>query len=154
METVVVGYDGSPSSKAALRIAAREAKLRQATLKIASAWEVPAMVFGAESALAPPVVVEATDDLRVAAETALDEARRLALAEAPGVEIDHVVLHGPAGDSLVEASEDADLLVVGSRGLGGLRELLLGSVSRHVAHHAHCPVLVVPHTLVNEADEQ
>jgi len=54
-------------------------------------------------------------------------------------------VEGTAAAALVEESRGADLLVVGSRGLGGFRGLLLGSVGQQVAHHAACPVVIVPH---------
>jgi nucleotide-binding universal stress UspA family protein len=58
--------------------------------------------------------------------------------------VERVVREGQPAEVLVEAAEDADLLVVGSRGLGGFRGLLLGSVGQQCAHHARCPVVIVP----------
>ena len=72
---------------------------------------------------------------------ALDEAR----AEAREVEIETIAVQGQPARALVEVAKGADLLVVGSRGLGGFRELLLGSVSQQCAQHATCPVVIVRH---------
>jgi nucleotide-binding universal stress UspA family protein len=58
--------------------------------------------------------------------------------------VDRVLASGSAADGLLGAAKGADLVVVGSRGVGGFRGLLLGSVSQQVAHHAACPVVVVP----------
>lgn len=58
-------------------------------------------------------------------------------------EVERRAVEGNAGDVLVAASEEADLVVVGSKGKSGLRATLLGSVSNHTAHHAHCPVVIV-----------
>ncbi len=60
-----------------------------------------------------------------------------------GIEIRQRLIRGRAAESLIEAAEDADMLVVGSRGRGGFRGLLLGSVSHQIAHHAMCPVVIV-----------
>jgi nucleotide-binding universal stress UspA family protein len=68
------------------------------------------------------------------------------------LEISQLVCQGFAQDVLVAASMAADLLVVGSRGRGAVRTLLLGSVSAHVASHAHCPVVVVPHPVPPETN--
>jgi nucleotide-binding universal stress UspA family protein len=69
---------------------------------------------------------------------------RASRPEADGVEVEQVTVEGAAPRVLLEQAEDAELLVVGSRGLGGFRGLLLGSVSQQCAHHAQCPVVVVP----------
>jgi nucleotide-binding universal stress UspA family protein len=139
MRRIVVGVDGSPSSLEALRWAAGEARLRGATLVALHAWTLPPVSTANQGAR-----LLASDFARIR-----DGARKLlelAVAEAvPDKEIDiaRVVCEGPPAQALVASAEDADLLVVGSRGLGGFKGLLLGSVSREVAQHAPCPVVVV-----------
>lgn len=141
MKTIVVGVDGSADSVRALRWAVAEAGLRDAEVLVLHAWTYPMVVGGYEALIPLPdsvdVVKEATERLErvVAAATG---------GEAP-VKIRTEVRQGAAATVLIEASNGADLLVVGSRGMGGFRELLLGSVSHQCAHHARCPVVVVPH---------
>jgi nucleotide-binding universal stress UspA family protein len=77
------------------------------------------------------------------AEQVLREAVERARSDHPAVKVETAVVEGRPARVLVEMSADADLLVVGSRGLGGFSELLLGSVSQQCVHHAHCPVTVV-----------
>ena len=134
---VVVGYDGSPSSREALLWAAGEADRRRQPLTVL--YGVGWLEFGP---LTGSVVAEA--DLRVAAEEVVAEARGIVHAAAPGVEVSsrvHVELAATA--ALLEHSAGAELLVVGARGRGGFAGLLLGSTSTTVAMHAACPVVVV-----------
>jgi nucleotide-binding universal stress UspA family protein len=78
---------------------------------------------------------------RTAAEKELDELIGAAIGD--DVDVERIVSEGSPGDVLVEAADGADLVVVGSRGRGGLRSALLGSVSSHVVQHAPCPVVIV-----------
>jgi nucleotide-binding universal stress UspA family protein len=135
---VVVGVDGSRASSAALRWAADEARLRGARLKVVRAWQFPAVGYG--DAALPPGTVESWE-----AETsaALEEQLAQVLGPTPDVEVLQEVIEGPAAAVILEAAKDAQLVVVGSRGRGGFSELLLGSVSAQVAHHARCPVTIV-----------
>jgi nucleotide-binding universal stress UspA family protein len=132
--TIVVGVDGSPGAEEALDYAVREAKEKGAALRIVSAWHVPTMAYA--GGMAAPLDPET---FREGAEAAA----RDAAARASDAQLETVVEEGQAADVLLEAAKDADLLVVGSRGLGGFTGLLLGSVSQQVAHYAHCPVVIV-----------
>jgi nucleotide-binding universal stress UspA family protein len=133
---IVVGVDGSKSSAGALAWAAAEARMRNATLKVVYAWHIPALAYGAYMPVPSP------DDLQKSFEQQLNEQLASVLGAEPGVPVSHVVAEGPAAEAIVKASAGAELVVVGSRGLGGFAGLLLGSVSAQVAHHAHCPVTI------------
>ena len=136
----MVGVDGSDGSVQALRFAVEEARIRGAALRAVNAWHVPAAMYSAGWA---PATVD-LDDLRKLAEKALVESVEDAGAGAAGVELTPILREGHPADILLEEAKDADLLVVGTRGLGGFKGLLLGSVSHQVALHASCPVVVVP----------
>ena len=140
MSTIVVGVDGSAGAVAALRFGIEEAKLRGAELKVVSAWHIP---VGAYESGWVPIPVDSTDYAELA-KAALEKTIESAGADAAGVEITRVVREGQAADVLVAEAAGAGLLVVGTRGLGGFRELLLGSTSQQCAHHAPCPVTIVP----------
>jgi nucleotide-binding universal stress UspA family protein len=135
---IVVGVDGSEQSKAALRWALDEARLRGASLRVVHAWwAYPAFVPGA------PIIATEWEELRESADEFVESFVAEVLGEPDDVEITAVAVHGTAAPALVEASQEADLLVVGSRGLGGFTGLLLGSVSQQCAHHAPCPLVIV-----------
>ncbi|MEU8801098.1 universal stress protein [Spirillospora sp. NPDC048819] len=132
---VVVGVDGSPASRAALAMAFAEAELHDSSVHAVAAWEsVPVKGL-------PPLADEA--GIRKAARERLDQLMLPMRELHPGVEVRAEVVLGPPRGVLLDASQGARLLVVGSRGLGGFRGLLLGSVSHALVQHATCPVAVV-----------
>ncbi|HUZ20246.1 MAG TPA: universal stress protein [Acidimicrobiales bacterium] len=132
---IVVGVDGSQSSKAALAWAVREAKLTAVPLVVITAWELP--IYGWSAPLSMDV------DLEADAKKMLDDAVGEVLGGEPGIEVSAVVLEGHPAPLLTEESKTASLMVVGSRGHGEFVGMLLGSVSEFLTTHAHCPVVVV-----------
>jgi nucleotide-binding universal stress UspA family protein len=137
---IVVGVDGSPSSKAALAWAVSEAALTGATVEAVIAWHFPVMVGGVP--FAPIEAVQTTDYGEFAA-TVLNGAVGETVDPDGPVKVSLAVREGNAARVLLDASAGADLLVVGSRGHGGFTEALLGSVSQACVHHARCPVVIV-----------
>jgi nucleotide-binding universal stress UspA family protein len=141
---IVVGVDGSDDAQLALAWAMEEAELRHATLV--------ALAVLAESITPPGMVVipasaeefEQAEEMTEAAVEKVNDTR-----DTP-VNVLVRVVAGVPGPELVNAG--ADMLIVGSRGAGGLSRLLLGSVSTHVVQHATCPVVVIP-SPETEADE-
>lgn len=136
---VVVGVDGSASSLAAVEAAAVEARRRGAALRVVHAFIWPALHVPLDgSPLAP-------DDagLRNMARRAVAEAVERARSTAPELDISHDMVTGEPLTVLEAQSAVADLIVVGSRGMGGFVGLLVGSTAVHLAAHARCPVLVV-----------
>lgn len=138
---IVVGVDHSPGARAALVFAEEEALLRGATLHAVHAWQY-SYIGSTDMEGAIPSTAADLHKLRAAAETPLEASIREALP-ASDLRIERRVVEGVPAGVLVEASRDADLLVVGSRGRGGFAQLLLGSVSQQCAHHAECPVVIV-----------
>jgi nucleotide-binding universal stress UspA family protein len=145
-KAIVVGVDGSDASEEALRWAADEARLRGAPLVAVLAWSfIPAEPIGDPGMLAIPAgdlagQLSAESD---AARLTLEAAVSAALGAEPAVEVEQKLVEGDASDVLVAESQSAELVVVGSHGRSGLKAALLGSVSRHVASHGVCPVVVV-----------
>ncbi|MCX2924768.1 universal stress protein [Streptomyces sp. NEAU-W12] len=139
---IVVGVDGSASGLAAVGAAAVEARRRGAGLRVVHAFLWPAMhvPLGA-SPLGPP-----EGGLRTMAEKLVAEAVAHAESVAPDVEVSHAVVTGEPLTVLEAQSRDAELVVVGSRGMGGFIGLLVGSTAVHLASHGRCPVLVVRET--------
>ena len=137
---IVVGVDGSGSSKAALRWAIQQAKLTGASVDAMIAWHYPASAGGYGWA---PIGMGTAFDFRENAEKVLVGAIGTACDPGSGVPVRARVVEGNAAQVLLDAADGADLLVVGSRGHGGFTEALLGSVSQHCVHHARCPVVVI-----------
>jgi nucleotide-binding universal stress UspA family protein len=135
---VVVAVDGSDDALRATEWAALEALRRSATLRVASVPAVPSRVHAYQGAAS---TVAST--LRDAAAGAALQAARQAAEVARGLAIDTRVLAGPPAIAVAESGSGAVMLVVGARGAGGFGEMVLGSVSRHVAATAECPVVVV-----------
>ena len=132
---IVVGVDGSDSSKAALRWAIRQAKLTGASVDAVTAWRYPAG-YGWT-----PVASEL--DFESDAKRALTEALGEVSGLDPDVPVRPLVAEGNTAEVLLRTAKGADLLVIGSRGHGGLASALIGSVSLNCVLHAHCPVLVL-----------
>ncbi|MEW9512631.1 universal stress protein [Streptomyces bacillaris] len=146
---VVVGVDGSESSFAAVEAAAREARARGLGLRVVHAlvWPVtyvlPRPSPGGTSPLGPPPMDTSEAGLRKMAGGLVTEAVGRARAVAPGVQVSHAVVPGEPLTVLEAESRAAELVVVGSRGLGGFVGLLAGSTAVHLVAHGRCPVLVV-----------
>jgi nucleotide-binding universal stress UspA family protein len=133
--SIVVGFDDSPQSHAALHWAAAEAKSRGARLRIVNAWD--------PSPITPwnlPEVAEWREQAATDAQKAAEAARA---AVGGGLDAEAVAIEGSPGQVLAEESRSADLVVVGSAGHVGLVGLLAGSVSRHLLHRAACPLVVL-----------
>jgi nucleotide-binding universal stress UspA family protein len=146
---VVVGIDGSQPSYGALHWAVNEAVRRNARLDVVNAYHyrLPVAPFG--------VVVEVDrDELDKASRALLEEMVDGALRRGDAGQPDVQLIASPssAARALLDTADGADLLVVGSRGRGTLRGMLLGSVSQQCIHHASCPVVVVrPRPTAQEA---
>lgn len=124
----------------ALRLAAGEARLHGARLRVVVVWQLSSLVYGSGYIAFDESTFDAVRD---GAQSIADKAVATVAKLAPAVECEALVLEGQPAEELLRAAKDADLVVVGSRGLGGFKRLMLGSVSDQVVHHATCPVLVV-----------
>jgi nucleotide-binding universal stress UspA family protein len=140
-ELVVVGVDGSAESVAALAWAARYATASGARVRALLAWHYPGAVGGPPVEKAPEAIRGQTEEQMRAT---LDESVGKAVpGQASGVET--TIGYGHPAQVLIDASKEADLLVVGSRGHGAWAGMLVGSVSIHCVTGASCPVVVVRH---------
>jgi nucleotide-binding universal stress UspA family protein len=141
MSGIVVGVDGSGHSQRALEWAIHEAAVRHATLSVLTVH--PALVGYFGGVLTSPQDLELTEQARAAVKTETD--RALAALDGPHPESVTVkALHGFPVEELIEASKEADMVVLGSRGVGGFTRMLLGSTAGQVVQHAYCPVVIVP----------
>lgn len=145
--TVVAGYDGSPASLTALHWAAAEAVRLRAPLRIVEAFELMVISRPSPGKIVPLAAVR---EAREKGLSALTEKIRLQYS---GLTVDSLLIEGSPAGTLVEETAHAQLLVLGSRGLGGWGGLIVGSVAVQVAAHAQCPVVVVPADLRPRAHE-
>ena len=141
MPGIVVGVDGSDHSKRALTRAITEAAIHHAPLTVLTVHQ--AIVGYAGGPVTYPEDQALTERAREAAQAETDKA----LAELGGPRPESVTVkavHGFPAEEIINAGRDADMIVLGSRGVGGFARLLLGSVAGKVVSHAPSPVLLVP----------
>jgi nucleotide-binding universal stress UspA family protein len=142
MSGIVVGIDGSHNSSKALDWAISEAAVRNADLTVITVNSVPASYWTGQ-----PVTLSGdqkrVEEIRKSAQDAVDKATA-ALGDKQPKSVSVAAISGFPAKTLIDTSERADLMVIGSRGGGGFGSLVLGSIASQVVHHAHCPVVVVP----------
>lgn len=138
---IVVGVEGSGGAKAALRWAIQEARFRNAVVEVVTAYSTTYVPASPDFNYVPLDTSDLAQEVKRMQDTVVDEV--LDELEACEVEIRRTVARGRAPDTLIRVAEGADMLVVGSRGRGGFRGMLLGSVSQQIAHHGDCPVVIV-----------
>jgi nucleotide-binding universal stress UspA family protein len=140
---IVVGVDGSPNSERALDWALAHAAALDAPLTVIAVHEVAKSYWG-DIPVVGPADQPIADRLQTAAEEMTQRAvSRLGDVKAPSVQVR--ALSGFVVKELIDASHDADMLVIGSRGRSGLARLVLGSVGHELVEHAKCPIVLVPH---------
>jgi nucleotide-binding universal stress UspA family protein len=131
---IVVGVDGSQPSRHALHWAQFMARVLSAAIDAVAVWDTSAI-------MAEEWVDDWNPEKEITAN--LHSTLEEVLGTQPAVQVREVVRRGSAARELLQASQGAQLLIVGSRGHGGFKGLLLGSVSSVCAEHAHCPVLII-----------
>jgi len=133
---IVVGVDGSPLARSALEFAIEEAQLRKASLHVTYAYTV--MASGVTGSTGHDYYEQVENDARQ-----FMQDLKSSSPSTEGLEVVWLAVPGNPSEVLIEASKEAVLLVVGSRGVGGFLGLVMGSVSTQCVQHSHCPVLVV-----------
>lgn len=135
MDRVIVGIDGSAGSRAALRFAAHEAEVWGAPLVAVEAWEFSPLIVASDS---PSRVEELSRGVAEKLHAVLvDELGDGADA------VEEVIVEDAPVRALLDTATENDLVVIGSRGRGGFKGVLLGSVGQQIVHYASCPVVVV-----------
>jgi len=142
MSGIIVGIDGSSHSYRALEWAINEAAIRQVPLTVLTVQQAITGYWGA------PVVYPGDADLVEHARKVAQDETDIALGKLPAEtrppEVTVLAVAGAPAEEILGAARDADMIVVGSRGAGGFKKLLLGSASSQIIHHAHCPAVVIP----------
>ncbi len=140
MPGIIVGVDGSAHSRKALEKAIQEAAAHHTSLTVLTVHQAVRDVYGSVAHYGDDASL--TDKARQAAEAETNE-----VIGSLGVQPESLTVtavHGLPAEEIVKAAQGADMVVMGSRGAGGFARLLMGSTATQVAHHAHCPVLIVP----------
>lgn len=145
---VVVGIDQSDHAKAAVAWAADHARRRHLALHVIHAYETAQLAMHPPLGYAPGYQVELDHAILESGRRLLEHTAHQLSVTHPGLEVETELVAGSAGRALIDASAQAETVVVGSRGTGGFADLLLGSTALHVATHARCPVIAVPDTSV------
>jgi len=141
MPGIIVGVDGSGHSQRALEWAMKEAAVRRLPLSVLTVHQAIVGYFG--GVVTSPQDPELTEQAEAAVKAEVDRA----LAGLDGAHPESVkvrAVHGFPVEELVNASKEADMVVLGSRGAGGFTRLMLGSTAGQVVQHAHCPITIVP----------
>jgi nucleotide-binding universal stress UspA family protein len=141
MSGITVGIDGSDHSVRVLEWAVNEAAVQHARLTVLTVHLVPQSGWTGNPITVPQDSEELEKERVAAEEMTLKATSQLGVAQPASVTVRAVI--GFPAQALIEASREADLLVIGSRGGGGFARLVMGSVSSQVVQHAHCPVVVV-----------
>ncbi len=139
MESIAVFVNGSEEAAASLEFGAREAAIRGAILRLVAAWDVPSSILGGGVA-----GQEVYDEFRETAEKLIKDAVARVGELEPSVAIETRVVKGQPGPVFLEESRDAALIVAARKRHAGIKELVLGSVSKHILNHSERPVVVVP----------
>ena len=143
MPGIVVGVDGSPNSELALDWAMKQAAAVHAPLTVLAVHEVPKSYWGGIPVIGPADEALLEQLRQAAYEMTQKAASRLSDAKPASVTVR--VVNGFVVKELVDASQDADLVVIGARGGSGFARVLVGSVSSEVVQQSACPVVIVPH---------
>jgi nucleotide-binding universal stress UspA family protein len=143
MGPIVVGVDGSPGSARALSWAVTQARRLATPLRVVHAWWL-APEYAAYPAVSARDDVARAEELRQGGLEIVERMLAEVADDVHGVDLEREVVNEHPVQALVDRSKDAELVVVGTRGFGGFRTMLLGSVSNQLVQHAHCPVVVIP----------
>jgi nucleotide-binding universal stress UspA family protein len=145
--TIVVGVDGTDPARTALRWALAEARIRGAKVLAVHVWSYAAAMPPADGLdpVMPVAMPEVNESIERDAAGLLDTELHAVAGEAEGVVVEKRVVAGVPAEALAEVAKGSALLVLGTKGHGGLAGFLKGSVSQSVAHHPPCPLVLVPH---------
>jgi len=142
MPGIIVGIDGSSHSRRALEWAINEAVIRHAPLTVLTVQQVMRSFWAGP--MITPEDAELAEHARKIAKDETDDALVKLAEDARPPEVTVLAVPGLPAEAILAVAQDADMIVIGSRGAGGFKKLLMGSVACQVTHHAHVPLVVIP----------